>query len=258
MSLIVAGISDSGGIHLVAETKITWAGDPLRTSQVWANPWRKLLILRSDLAVGITGAGYEEACQHLVTAARHGSADHVAWAASDLADSDVLVASLDPTRLVRTRFGNRRDETASRRAWAGDESAYDKFQIWESPYFGGVEDLGLQAPMQTLANLGAHGSVGGYTLRVDTHDNAFQFTPTPMVVPGAFEACVLAGARSTPGALGIHLPRCGTGYLYSQEQPWEPIEVSAERCEDLVGAAADVLGQALALGGGCRPMGTVP
>lgn len=254
MSLVVAGISESGGIHAVAETKITWDDDPLRTAQIWRNPWRKLLILRPDLVVGVTGSGFEEACQHLVQAARHGTADHVSLAASDLSAADIIVASLNPTRLMRSRFGERLDETASGRAWAGDEFAYEKFQSWESPHFGGVEDLGLQAPMQTLAGLGAHDSVGGCTVRVDTHENAFRFTPTPMAIPGVFEACVLAGKNATPGAFGIHLPRSGTGYLYSQERPWQPIEVSATTCEDLV-KGAETYGMALTLGAGCRTLG---
>ena len=191
MSLVVAGIAQSGGIHAVAESKITWDNDPLRTAQVWRNPWRKLLILRADLVVGVTGSGFEEACQHLVNAARHGTADHVAWAASDLSEADIIVGALNPLHLMRTRFGQRLDETASGRAWAGDESAYERFQGWESPHFGGVDELGLQAPMQTLANLDTHGSVGGYTMRVDTYNDAFSFTPTPMAIPGALEACVL-------------------------------------------------------------------
>lgn len=257
MSLVVAGIGVSGGIHAVAETKITWGDDPLRTTQVWQNPWRKLLILRSDLVIGVTGSGYEDACQHLVDAARHGTADQVSWAAADLSESDVILGSLNPLRLMRTRFGERLDETASGRAWAGDELAYEKFQSLESATFGDVEELGLQAPMQSLANLGRHGSVGGYTLRVDTHGDIFRFTPTPMVVPGLFEACVLAGTSSTPGAFGIHLPRSEAGYLYSQDRPWEPIEIKAKTCGDMI-EAADTYGQTLALGAGCRPMGVFP
>jgi hypothetical protein len=257
MSLIVAGIGARGGVHAVAETKITWGEDPTRTAQVWRNPWRKLLILRPDLMIGVTGSGYEESCQHLVDAAQHGTAEHVSWAAADLIDSDVIVASLNPLRLMRTRFGERLDETESGRAWAGDELAYEKFQTLESPAFGGVEELGLQAPMQSLANFERHASVGGYTLRVDTDEDGFRFTPTPMVVPGQFEACVLAGTSSTPGAFGIHLPRSGVGYLYSQERPWEPIEIRAEACEDIV-EAAGTYGQVLSLGPGCRAMGVFP
>ncbi len=244
MSLVVAAI-EPPGIYAAAETKVTWTDDPERTGQIWTQPWRKLHILRDDLFVGITGSAFFEASEHLVRAARTGTAEHVEWAAADLEGCDVVVGSLHPLRLVRVRFGERLDVTSTGSTWAGDAEAYDRFQQLRSPAFGSVAELGLQAPMQSLAGIHQTETVGGYVTQLVTADDTFRYRPTPIAVLGGVEACVLVGTGETPGAFAIHVPRLGTAYLYCQDTPWLPTEVPAARCGDVVTIARDARGQEL-------------
>ena len=257
MSLVVAAI-ESDGIFAAAETKITWTGDPDRTAQTWTQPWRKLQILRRDLFVGVTGSAFFEATEHLVRAAQTGTAEVVEWAALDLESCDVVIGSLDPLRLVRTRNGERFDMTAAGRTWAGDPEAYERFQQLESPIFGGPAELGLQAPMQSLAALDHAESVGGYATQLITVNGGFRYRSTPLAIFGGVEACVLVGGGETPGAMGIHLPQLNTGYVYCQDTPWQPIEFSAARCEDLVEVAEQARGQTLAIDVPCGQLSLRP
>lgn len=244
MSLVVAAI-EPPGIYAAAETKVTWADDPERTGQIWTQPWRKLHILREDLFVGITGSAIFEASEHLVRAARTGTAEHVEWAAADLQDCDVVVGSLHPLRLVRVRFGERLDMTSTGSAWAGDPEAYERFEQLSSPAFGSPAELGLQAPMQSLAGLHHTETVGGYVTQLVTADGAFRYRATPIAVLGGVEACVLVGAGETPGALAIHVPQLSTAFLYCQDTPWSPAEVPAAHCDDVIAFARDAAAQHL-------------
>lgn len=250
MSLVVAVVED-GAIYAAAETKLTWRDDPNRTAQFWTQPWRKLLILGPELFVGITGSGFNESSEHLVRAAQDGNAEAVEWAAADLSDCDVLIGALNPLRLVRSRFGEREILTETKRAWAGDPAAYADFESRESPAFGSAAELGLQAPMQSMAALHGPLSVGGYVTLVITVDHAFRYRPTPMAIFGGVEACVLAGGSETPGAMAIHLPHLKTGYVYSQNTPWRPTEVPATNCDELVEFAVQALGQTLEINVPC-------
>lgn len=257
MSLVVAAI-ESDGIFAAAETQITWTGDPERTAQTWTQPWRKLQILSRDLFVGITGSAFFDATEHLVRAARTGTAETVMWASLDLEGCDVVIGSLDPLRLVRTRYGERFDMTEAGRTWAGDAEAYERFQNLESPVFGGPAELGLQAPMQSLSTLHSTESVGGYVTQVITVNGGFCYRSTPLAIFGGVEACVLIGGGETPGAMAIHLPNLNTGYIYRQDTPWRPIDVSAARCEDLVVIARQALGQTLEIDVPCGQLSLRP
>ena len=257
MSLVVAAV-EIPGIYAAAETKLTLTGDPERTGQMWTHPWRKLHILRQDLFVGITGSSIFEASEHLVQAARNGTAETVEWAAADLESCDVIIGSLDPLRLVRTRFGERLDMTGAGTTWAGDPEAYDRFQQLTSPAFGSSAELGLQAPMQSLAAVHRTETVGGYVTQLITVDGSFRYRATPIAILAGVEACVLVGGGETPGAMAIHVPQQRTGYVYCQDTPWRPIEVPAATCEDLVAFARDARGQSLELDVPCGQVSLRP
>lgn len=257
MSLVVAAV-ELPGIYAAAETQLTWTGDPERTGQIWTQPWRKLHILRHDLFVGITGSAIFEASEHLVRAAQSGTAESVEWAAADLETCDVVVGALDPLRLVRVRFGERLDMTGEGSTWAGDPEAYERFQQLASPAFGSPAELGLQAPMQSLAALHRTETVGGYVTQVVTADGGFRYRATPIAILGGVEACVLPGGGDTPGAMAIHVPRHRTGYVYCQDTPWLPTEVPAARCEDVVAFARDARGQDLEVDVPCAQVSLLP
>lgn len=274
MTLIVAGISTSGVVTLVSDTKLTWPADPRKTSQIWSEARPKVFVLRHDVAVGVAGDDFDGTCERLM-AVRDASIGEILETARARDGADIIVASWSPNRLWRIRGGEVEPVTTPSRTWAGDHAAFERFRAWEDPRFGDLDDLGLQAPMQTLVSLDRVGTVGGYAARISSCDHGFGYRATPMslaepadgatfvVRPDAsatltftlrespFAACVLTGLDPTRGAFAFHVGHAGMGYVFTHERPWEQIRVAAESCAELIDKAQTELGQSIASPGGC-------
>lgn len=267
MSLVVAGISPRGRIVAVADTKITWP-EVGRDRRVWEEARPKLLILRPDLLVGVTGDDYERIGRDLA-ALREVDLDRFLAAAAQMPGADLVVASTAPSRLWRLRNGEVVERTNLRRAWAGDHEAYESFRHLEgaeseTPDFGQF----LQAPMQTVANLGGHATVGGAVIRVDECGHGFGYAPTPMQiaepatdghftlrpdgsvslkfsVPSVFSVCTLTGQDPTRGAFAFHFGQAEIGILYRDDSPWSGHNIRAVSCDELIRRAREEHGQVL-------------
>lgn len=256
MSLVVAGISPMGRVVAVADTKITWEDDA-RTRRVWEEARPKLLVLRPDLLVGVTGSDYEGAVRSLVSHREDRLIDFLE-AARRIEGADLVIAATAPSRLWRIVGGEVADRTPYRRAWAGDHDAYESFRTLEGPE-SDAPDFGLflQAPMQSVANLGGHDSVGGSVIRVDECGHGFGYVPTParmsepaidgvitlspdgtatlkFSVPSTFTACTLTGQDPTRGAFAVHYGQAGFGILYRDDSPWIGHKINASSCEELI------------------------
>lgn len=96
MSLVVGEIHD-GRISLVADTKVTHAGDDRSTRHVFENAFPKLLILRDDLCVGLAGNDPEGVAESLL-AVRSEPVEQVLSIAEALVHASFGGASLVPLR----------------------------------------------------------------------------------------------------------------------------------------------------------------
>lgn len=252
MSLTVAAIHDDSLITLVADTKVTWDGDEAKNRQTFANAMPKIVLLQQDVAVGVTGKDPDRVIEELVR-----RRDLPVEALLDLLartpSAAFVVAALDPARLWMVADGDVDDRTEIRRAWAGDQSAYEMFQQRALEWPDGTETpFILLSSMQWLTSFNPVPSVGGYTLRAGSGDGRFGFLAdqawvgpwlTELVQPVDSQSVVLSvppggdssthhvlllpGTGATTGALGIFIPETAVGLLFTHDRPWEAVRVDA-------------------------------
>lgn len=263
MTLVVAAIHD-GVVTLVADTKLTYEQDAARTRHVFAEALPKLVILRSDLVVGVAGEDPHGVVRRLIEA-RDESVEQVLGLAAGMPDASFVVAALDPARLWMVINGETSERTGIARAWAGDISAFEFFQQKFHEWPGGVDTpFRLLSSMQWLTSFGVVPSVGGYSLRVAAHHDGFRFVADftwvgPWLLESALEPSaegltlrasvppdgdetthqllVVPGDEPTRGALGLLLPEAGVGLLFPHEQPWRAERITVSSAGDFVRAA---------------------
>ena len=273
MSLVVASIHDDDRVTMVCDTKVTFfdrAGhvDEAKTRRTYFEALPKIVLLRPDLLVGITGDEPHEAIEDLI-ARRHQPLgdliDHMATVSS----TGYVVATLNPARLWNVDQGYIEERTAIRRAWSGDQSAYDHFRSrWAEWPEGTDVPFLLTSSMQSLTSFDPVSSVGGITLSASSQEDGFHFDPGFTFVGPPYlqldgvtsiddtvtlrasvpeggdltthRVFVLPGADPTRSALGILIPESGTGLLFRHSRPWEPTSVDTTSSATLVERAAEL------------------
>lgn len=275
MTLVVADIKN-GRISAASDSLSYRPGDPSFNRQVYSNARPKLLILRADLMVGVAGDDFWRTCEELVKI-RNLPVVEVLERAKQLTGvhplgikRELIVGALGPARLWQVKAGVAVDVgDGLGRAWIGDLDAFNRFYSLERS----LEGLQLDAPMQSLSNLGGNPVVGGVVVRVDTCDHGFGYRSTPaqlfepaekatfrydghtLTINASFNVLplnirVLTGVDPSRGALAVHFCGGGIGYLYPDDRPWIVETVHAATCEDLISRAAE-LGQVVSPNSEC-------
>jgi hypothetical protein len=278
MSLVVAGIHNDH-ITMVADTKVSFYdrdGRPneRQTRDTYFQALPKVVLLRPDLLVGVTGDDPDRVMERLVTHRDESVAavfDHLRTEGA----ASFVVAALDPLSLWVVADGHTEDRTSVGRAWAGDIAAFELFQARSLD--PGMSDADpcfkLMSSMQWLTSFNPVKSVGGTTIRLTSRADGFHFSPmfarigphymevesatftngnlkVTYVVPGGvdgstYQIIVVPGGDPTPGALGLLIPETGRGLVFSQERPWESDVVAASTVQELAGTALAECGQVL-------------
>jgi hypothetical protein len=278
MSLVVAAIHDGDRITMVSDTKISFFdreghADEARNRRTYFEALPKIVLLRPDLMVGVTGDDPDDAIKDLV-GHRNDQPEAIADHLVKLTSAGFVVAARNPSRLWSIGGGVVDERTQVGRAWSGDRAAYDIFrQAWEKwPAGLGVPFL-LTSSMQFLTSFGPVASVDGFTLVATAYDDGFRFQPwTNFVGPSrlqldsvrvagdaaALQAVVppggdpsthlvhiLPGKDPTRGALAIFIPQTGVGLLFQHARPWSAQRVRASTPGELVATVAERFGEAL-------------
>lgn len=278
MSLVVASIHDGDRITMVSDTKVSFFdreghADEARTRRTYFEALPKIVLLRPDLMVGVTGDDPEDAIEDLV-AHRNDQPEALAHHLAQLTSAGFVVAARNPSRLWSISGGVVDDRTQVGRAWSGDRAAYDIFrQTWEKWPDGLDVPFLLTSSMQFLTSFGQVPSVGGFTLVATTYDDGYRFQPwTNFVGPSRLQldsvrlagdaatlqaavppggdptthlVHIIPGNDPTRGALAIFIPQTGVGLLFRHARPWSAQQLEASTPGELVATIAERFGEAL-------------
>ena len=255
MSLVVVDCSDDEA-H---------ANDDARTRATFDEALPKIVLLRPDLAVGVTGDDPHRVIEALASL-RDASIDDLLAHLVSQTSASFVVAALKPARLWMVSDGRVDERTTEvHRAWAGDRTAFNHFQARFHDWPDDTDvPFRLLSSMQWLTSFEAVESVGGYSVRVATVDGGFEFVADwSFVGPWMLEAAMsvsdsgaslratvpaggdatthrivlLPGADPTRGALGLLIPEASVGLIFPHEQPWEPLRVASTSPGELAGLA---------------------
>ncbi len=272
VSLVVAQIHD-GGVSLVADTKISFRHDETLTRQSYRNALPKVLVLRDDLAIGITGNIDEHLLERLVRL-RDSSVSDLLAAAERIAAAGFVVAALGPRQqLWHVHDGEREDASSRLRCWEGDVRAYDLFQQRYHEWPDSMDSaFRLLSSMQWLCSFNRVPSVGGFVTRIATTSDGFRYAADPMTVgpwfldalaeattdgvnitfqapaggdAQGFQVLPVVGRPPTIGALAYLLPEAHTAWLFPHETPWVRTAIRATSPEELIQSAKTLYGQSL-------------
>lgn len=229
---------------MVADTKITYSEDPVRTSQVLTEALPKLVILRDDLAVGYAGLGPRFLLDQAVAARDLPLADVVAHL-EEVEQGQFLVASLaDGPQLLKVAANGSDDRTAVRRGWVGDLAAYDQFREsyhqWKTVE---VEvSFKLMASMQYLLTWQQSPTVGGFLTRLHgSPDHGFSFIsdPSATITSGISTILPMVGIPPTQGALAYYVAGAGGGPLFPAHRPAASTWLEAGTADEFVELARE-------------------
>lgn len=239
VTLVVAAIHDKSRITMASDTLVTWDDDARRPPQ--DSSLAKLAILRSDVAVGVTGPDPHGRLRDLV-ALRDEPVEVILEELKDDPIAGFVVAALEPARLWEVRGGAAYDRTAHETAWDGDPKAHDEYRTrfaneWAKTSAANDVPFRVMTAMQALTSFRPVSTVGGITLRVGTTDRGFRFVPDRACVLGGPEWLVLVGNAATRGAVGILDIQLGLGQLFTHESPDDPITIRATSPDDFVSIA---------------------
>jgi hypothetical protein len=241
MTLVVAAIHDDDQVTIASDTLITWDDQTRRSPDQYS--FAKLVILRPDVAVGVTGADPHGRVRDLL-AMRDESIEAILNQLADDPVAGFVVAALRPARLWEVFEGSIRDRTSAGMAWDGDPDARKVFEHrWVSDWKGTQLEsdipFRLMTALQALTSFPRVPTVGGITLRVHGGGEGFHFVPDRgRVLPGP-EWVIFVGWGATPGALGILDLASGIGQLFTQEAPDDPIVVEARNVGAFLNFAQD-------------------
>lgn len=250
MTLVVAGAED-GTITLVADTKITWEDDAIKTASIFEEALTKIVLLRDDLAVGLAGEFPDRVIKSMMKV-RHRPLDQVLEALREDDRCDFLVASLEPLSIWRVARGRVEEYDLSYRTHIGDPDAFSRFQYLYDGWIPGDPQVEkMRTSMDQITSiLGPSPFVGGFATTVNNRSGAFRFQPREFAVAGntqfdGFHGLQLPGADPTPGASAIYIPRAKVGRVFRHEDPSSGVKVRADTVEKFAAAAHDDLGQTL-------------
>lgn len=276
MTLVVAVIDQvTGAVAVGADSKVTWAQDESRTRRVYTEPALKIIYLHDDLVVGYAGDG-PDVLASAVTSLRGRGVDEVLEGLSLIAGASFVVAHREPARIwtVSAELGVE-ERTAIGRAWAGDRSAFARFQARFDDFADDSVLFRLQSTMQHIVHLVRPEPVGGYTIlvagdatkpfryvplrselwpesfdatvsgRTENPDRTVNFTARATFAEAPLVLHVIPGAAPTPGALGLYVENSGLGYVYPDRTPAPRATVRADALEDFVRLAETEHGQSL-------------
>lgn len=276
---MVAAIHDDDQITMVADTKISFFdrqghADEARTRRTYSAALPKIMLLRPDLMVGVTGDDPDVAIKDLV-AHRNDQPEALIDHVVGLTSAGFVVATHSPARLWSIDGGVIDERTQVGRAWSGDRSAYDLFrQKWQEwpPETLDVPFL-LTSSMQFLTSFDPVESVGGFTLVASTHSDGFRFQPLTNFVgpshlqldsvrvsdgsttlqmdvpsggdPTMHRVHIIPGEDPTRGALAIFIPQTGVGLLFQHDRPWTAQRLAASGQEELIASVSERFGDTL-------------
>jgi hypothetical protein len=251
VSLVVGQIHD-GGISLVADTKITHKFDDTWTRQVFKNALPKLMILRDNFAVGITGDNPDIGIRRLVEF-RDQPVEDLLNVMANISYASFVVAVLGSSpQLWKVSAGSTEERSSVGRCWSGDHDPYEFFQ---QRYHEWPEKMDsafrLMSSMQWLLSFNPVDSVGGYLTRVATTSEGFRFIADPVIVApcllgSGFQILPAVGRSPTAGALAYYIPQAGVSLLFCHESPWKAVTLKTNSMPDLIQSAATKHRQALA------------
>lgn len=255
---LVAAILHEGVISFVGDTKVTWDHDALRTADLYTEARIKIVLLRDDLAVALSGDAPQELIEDLMPM-RNLSAGALAQALQykkrlDDQDRDYLVASLADMQLWKIRGPEFRvDEVpAGELAGIGDMQAFAAYEA--AVMAGPAEEIPVRMTdaMAALIINPAYPSVGGYVVSAASFPEGFRFVASGVAIapetdaeiaqpvsggpsiltleapagPSDWHAAwVLPGAEKTPFAVGLHFDEAGVGLLFRQGAFHKPEKV---------------------------------
>jgi hypothetical protein len=271
MSLVVAGIED-GHVTMVADSRVTYTRDGVVegcSRNLYLSALPKMVILRPDVVVGVTGDDPHRVIERLVGVRERPVKDVLDHLRCE-ADARFVVAALSPPRLWDVGDGHIDGPQEAGRKWAGDWAAFEVFQEQMANMAAVVPELSFQM-MSSMEYLTLHGvvpSVGGIAMRVVSTENGFYFAsgaarvgPNRMELtsvrledgdvtmvmsvpaggdPAGYDFHVLAGVDPTRGAVALFIPQTEKGLVFSQDRPWEPVTMAARTTGQLAAAAVEV------------------
>lgn len=250
MSLVVAAIHDDDRITMVSDTKVSFFypdghPDEATTRRTYFEALPKIVLLRPDLMVGVTGDNPHVVIEELI-GHRDDTVDELLAHLVAITTAGFIVAALRPARLWSIGGGGIDDRTDVRRAWSGDGRAYDVFRThWEKwPTDTDIPFL-LSSSMQGLTSFDPVPSVGGFTLTAATYDDGFRFQPWVTTVFLSHNVLVMPGQDPTRGALGLLIPATGVGLLFPHEHPSAPTRIGANASRAMADLASIHHGQRL-------------
>lgn len=278
MSLVVAAMHDDDHITMVADTKVTFShrdGNPdeAKTRSTYFEALPKIVLLRADLMIGVTGDDPALVIEDLIGHRNDDVEGLLAHLAAN-PSAGFVVATLNPARLWSIEGGEVDERTSVRRAWSGDREAYDVFRTsWEQWPEGTEVPFLLSSSMQRLTSFDPVATVGGFTLTASTYDDGFRFQPwitfvgpshlqlgaiaiasdnltaQASVPPGGdattHQVFVMPGQDPTRGALGLLIPETGIGLLFPHERPSTSTKIEANSSATMADLASSRHGQTL-------------
>lgn len=278
MSLVVAAIHDDDQITMVADTKISFFGrdgqaDEARTRRTYFEALPKIVLLRPDLIVGVTGDDPDAVIER-VAALRSSSVAQVLDSLGNEPEADFVVAELSPAALWQVVDGTVEERTSGKRAWAGSLDAYNIFQArFHDTEHGDDGPFRLLSSMQALTSFDPVKSVGGIALLATSTNEGFFFVGgasmigphflqiesvrvegtnvtvraavPPGVDPTMYQTFVLPGVEPTRGAVAFLIPQTGRGVLFRESRPWEGVWIPATTTTELAAVALADHGEAI-------------
>jgi hypothetical protein len=249
MSLVVAAIHDDQ-VTMVSDTIVSFfhpdgQANDARTRRTYFEALPKIVLLRPDLIVGVTGDNPHEVIADVVTL-RNDSVESVLGRLATMTSAGFVVAALQPTRLWSIGGGQVDERTSVRRGWSGDRHAYDIFRTsWNKWPAGTDVPFLLSSSMQFLTSFDPVASVGGFTLTADTQVDGFRFQPWVTAVAVSHQIHVLPGEDPTRGTLGLLIPQTGVGLVFRHRRPWRAERIQASSPRSLITMVGEEFGDCL-------------
>lgn len=246
---LIAAVANGSTVTVVADTKVTYEHDAIQTAKVFDFALPKIVLLRDDLAVAISGDWPDEIIRCLMPLRRDPLSDIVDHLRG-VPDAGFIVASANGSLLLTVGDGELTKVPDGQVALEGDPSSFADFtRLYDSSRAICGESASLAMAMDSLAGpLGRHASVGGFCMVATSASGAFRFVGRPTTIaprvetpvtmtsrddefsvginfPAGnsswFQSVVLAGMGATPGASGIFIRQAHVGRLYTHDRPFQ-------------------------------------
>lgn len=262
---LIAAVASGSGITLVADTKVTYEEDAIQSARVFDFALPKIVLLRDQVAVAISGEKPTELVRQLVKR-REDDLGEIIDHLRGVEKAGFIVASATGPSLWTVSEGKVVSVPAGELALEGDREAFDDFaRLFKDSREKWGDVHALTGAMDYLAGpLGRHQSVGGYCLTMVSTVVGLRFRSaattiapraTEPLAEGAseggiavgftlpagnsawYQSVVLGGRGETPGAVGIYVRQARVGRLYSHQNPYEGQIISAADIDEFAALA---------------------